>query len=116
MAFGFAKCCSEVFGSGNDGVIGGSSGHFNGVWEPVDSVDDACGIGGRSPNVETLVVVQAWAYIVSLHSVKCKGFASVCRFMRKDFDARWHQRCFDIIAISVNLRMCRQFWVDARET
>ena len=116
MALGFAKCHSKIFGSSDDGVIDGSSGHFDGVWEPVDSVDDAGGVGGRGPNVETSIVMQAWADIVSSYSVNCKGFAAVSRFMRKDFDARWRQRCFVIIEISVNLRMCRQFRVDARGT
>ena len=45
LSIGFAKCCSEVFGSSDDCIIGGCGGHFDVVGEPVNCVDNAGRVG-----------------------------------------------------------------------
>lgn len=81
LAIGLAKGDGEIMGGCDDGVIGGGCGHFDFVGKPVDGVDDTGGIGGRGPNGETPVMVEAWADVVAADGVDGKGFTSGGGFM-----------------------------------
>ena len=101
----FAKSDCEVMGSGDDGIIGGGSRHFELMWEPVDGVYDASGVGGRRPNAETLIMMEAGADVVSTDGVDGKGFTGGGRLMGKNFDAGWSKGRFVKIEMAVYLGM-----------
>jgi hypothetical protein len=102
----FAQCCGKVFGNCNDCITCGCCGHFDVMGKPVNSVDNAACIGQRCPDGEATVVMEAQANLVASDGLDCKEFASVSRFMSKDFDARWSERCLVKVEVAVDLRVC----------
>ena len=48
--------------------------------------------------------MEAWAGVVGLSGVDCKGFATVGGFMSKDFDGRWRERRLVIVEVVMDLR------------
>ena len=61
-------------------------------------------------------MMQARTNIVAADGMNCKGFASVCGFMGKNFYSRWCKGCFVIIEVAMNLGVGRELQVDARGT
>ena len=61
------------------------------MWEPVDSVGDADGIGGGYPDLVASVVVKTGSKIETAGGVDGKRFSSFGAFVCEDFDARWSQ-------------------------
>ena len=59
------------------------------MWEPVDSIGNANGVGGGDPDVVAAVVVEARANVVAASGMDCKGFTAFCAFVGVYFDSGW---------------------------
>ena len=116
MAVAFAESNGEIMGSGDDGVICGCGGHSELMREPVDGVDDSSGIGGWCPNAETAVMLEAGADVVASNCMDSEGFASVSRFVGKDFNTGWSDGCFIKIEMAMYLGMSGETGVYARRS
>jgi hypothetical protein len=57
--------------------------------------------------------MEARAYIVTSNGVNGEGFATVGRFVGKNFYARWGERSFVEIKMAMDLSMSGKFWIDA---
>ena len=75
--------------------------------EPVDSVGDASGAGGRDPYVVAAVVIEARAYVVATSGVDGECFSAFGTLMSVDFDAGWSEWCFVEVEGAMDLGMGR---------
>ena len=73
------------------------------MWEPVDSVGNADGIGGGYPHLVASVVVKTGSKVEATGGVDGEGFSSFGAFVREDFDAGWSQGGFCKIEGAVDL-------------
>ena len=60
-----AESRSEIFRSCKEDVGGTGGGHCEVVWEPVNGVGDANGVGSGDPYVVAAIVMEARANVVA---------------------------------------------------